>query len=148
FVATPEMVALVLRIEDWLAEAIARKEAWLEERDETGRVVRLRNIGKLPYVIDKMQKDTWRWTWVPDARRPCPGSDEPHVEAVLRLDDGWVWVKLKTADALRWEGRRMRHCVGAPRYIEALQLANCQFFSLRDVAGQPHVTLQLCDRKI
>jgi hypothetical protein len=148
FAATPEVAALVLRVEDWLAQAIARREAWLDERDEVGRVHRLRNIGKLPHVIDKMQKDTRRWSQTSRNRRPCPGSDEPHVEVVLRLDDGFVWVKLKTAEALRWEGRRMQHCVGAPRYIEALQLANSQFYSLRDVAGQPHVTLQLCDRRI
>jgi hypothetical protein len=148
FVATPEVVALVQRIEAWLMEAIARKETWLDERDETGRVQRLRNIGKLPYVIDKMQKDMRRWTQIAGIRRSCPGSDEPHVEVVLRLDEGLVWVKLKTAEALRWEGRKMQHCVGSLRYIEALQLDNAQFFSLRDVAGRPHVTLQLCDRKI
>jgi hypothetical protein len=148
FVATPEVAALVQRIEQWLIEAIGRKEAWLEERDQKGHVQRLRHIGKLPHVIDKMQKDMRRWTHMAAGRRPCPGSDEPHVETVLRLDDGFVWVKLKTAEALRWEGRRMQHCVGSARYIEALQLENAQFFSLRDIGGRPHVTLQLCDRKI
>ena len=89
FVATPEVVALVQRIEAWLFEAIARKEPWLEERDETGRVQRLRNIGKLPYVIDKMQKDIRRWTQRAGGRRPCPGADEPHVETVLGLMTAW-----------------------------------------------------------
>jgi len=148
FVATPEIAALVQRVEHWLIEAMARKETWLEERDAKGRVQRLRHIGKVPHVIDKMQKDMRRWAQVVADRRPHPGRDEPHVEAVLRLDDGFVWVRLKTAEALRWEGRRMLHCVGALRYIEALQLDNAQFFSLRDAGGQPHVTLQLCDRKI
>ena len=146
--ATPEIAALVQRVEHWLIEAMARKETWLEERDAKGRVQRLRHIGKVPHVIDKMQKDMRRWAQVVAERRPRPGCDEPHVEAVLRLDDGFVWVKLKTAEALRWEGRRMLHCVGALRYIEALELDNAQFFSLRDAGGQPHVTLQLCDRKI
>ena len=148
FVATPEVVALVQRVEQWLIEAIARKEAWLNERDEQGRVQRLLHIGTLPHVIDKMQKDMRRWAQVSSWRRLCPGCDEPHVEIVLRLDGGFVWVKLKTPEALRWEGRKMQHCVGNRDHVEAMQLGNAQYYSLRDLGGQPHVTLQLCDGRV
>jgi hypothetical protein len=148
FVATPEIVTLVQRVERWLLEAIARREAWLEERDEKGRVQRLKHIGKLPHALDKMQKDIRRWNPMLIRRRPCPGSDEPHVEVVLRLDDGFVWVRLKTSEALQWEGRKMQHCVGNPDHIRAMQLGNAAYYSLRDICGRPHVTLRACDRKV
>jgi hypothetical protein len=148
FVATPEVGALVQRIEAWLTEAIARREDWLEERDETGRVQRLKHIGKLPHVIDKMHKDIRRWTQMAGGRRPNPSSDEPHVEKVLRLDHGFVWVRMKTPEALRWEGRRMQHCVGNAEHANALERGDAQYYSLRDVRGLPHVTLQLCDGRV
>jgi hypothetical protein len=147
FVATPDVVALVQRIEAWLIEAIARKEAWLDERDEQGRVQRLRHIGKISHAVDRMEKDLRRWHPTLIGRRPDPGSDEPHVEVVLRLDDGFVWVWLKTVEALRWEGRKMHHCVGNLSHSQALELGNAKYYSLRDVRGQPHVTLRACDRK-
>jgi hypothetical protein len=110
-------------------------------------VQRLRHIGKIPHAIDKMQKDLRRWHPTLIGRRPDPGSDEPHVEVVLRLDDGFVWVWLKTAEALRWEGGKMHHCVGNLSHVQALELGNARYYSLRDIRGQPHVTLRACDRK-
>jgi hypothetical protein len=42
----------------------------------------------------------------------------------------------------------MQHCVGSELYIRALEWGVADFYSLRDVRGQPHVTLEACDRKI
>jgi hypothetical protein len=148
FVVTPEIAAEIERIERWLREAMRRKEAWLDGRDEAGLVKRLKNIGKLEHARRKMEKDMHRWNQTADVRRLRSGFDEPHVEAVLKLEDGFTWFKLKTGDALKAEGRMMQHCVGSEIYIRALEWGVADFYSLRDVRGQPHVTLEACDRKI
>ncbi len=148
FVATPEIVDKIEKLKRWLREAIRRKENWLEERDENGRVRRLKNIGKLAQALDKMEKDMRRWKQVSNSHRLGPGFDEPHIEAVLKLEDGFTWVKLNTPEALRWEGRMMEHCVGSDLYARALEWGIAEFYSLRDVRGRPHVTLEVCDRKI
>ena len=148
FVATPEIVTEIEKLERWLREAIRRKEGWLVERDENGLVRRLKNIGKLAQALDKMEKDMRRWNQVSNSHRLGPGFDEPHVEAVLKLGDGFTWVKLNTAEALKWEGRMMQHCVGSEIYARALEGGVAEFYSLRDVRGRPHVTLEVSDRKI
>jgi PcfJ-like protein len=148
FVPTLEIVAEIDKLERWLREAIRRKEAWLEERDENGLVRRLKNIGKLAQALDKMEKDMRRWNQIANRHRLSPGFDEPHVEAVMKLDDGFTWYKLKTREALRWEGGSMRHCVGSEIYAHALELGVATFFSLRDMRGRPHVTLEVCEQKI
>jgi PcfJ-like protein len=149
FVLTPEIQAELDKLESWLLEAIRRDEDWLKDRDENGLVRRLKNIGKLHQAMDKREKDMRRWNQVAnEGRRPCPGYDEPHVETVMKLGDGFTWVKLNTAQALRWEGRMMQHCVGSDIYARALEGGVAEFYSLRDVRGRPHVTLEVCDRKI
>jgi hypothetical protein len=45
-------------------------------------------IGKLEHAMHKMEKDMRRWNQVANVRRLRSGFDEPHVEAVLKLEMG------------------------------------------------------------
>jgi hypothetical protein len=48
--------------------------------------------------------------------------------------------KKNLADALKYEGDTMRHCVG--RYCDDVASGKSRIFSLRDAKGQPHVTIE------
>lgn len=70
-------------------------------------------------------------------------------------EEGFKWVQLRKpldpkvrlenpnalAEALRYEGDTMGHCVGG--YCPAVESGESQIFSLRDRKGQPHVTIEV-----
>lgn len=54
--------------------------------------------------------------------------------------DGWTWVEVKSSSALDREGALMKHCVGS--YAARVAAGSCLIYSLRDVVGKPHVTVE------
>ena len=60
---------------------------------------------------------------------------------VKQYPDGFQWVKVESAGALRNEGDSMGHCVGG--YCEAVQNGDTEIYSLRDPQGRPHVTIEV-----
>ena len=61
---------------------------------------------------------------------------------------GYKWIELKsgddaktTADALKYEGDTMGHCVG--NYCPDVMEGKSRIYSLRDVKGEPHVTVEI-----
>ena len=64
----------------------------------------------------------------------------PQGEIVYRFDDGSTIQALHTPEQLEAEGQVMQHCVGS--YCDVVREGESHIFSLRDPAGQPHVTLE------
>ena len=61
---------------------------------------------------------------------------------------GYKWIELKsgddaktTADALKYEGDTMGHCVG--NYCPDVMEGKSRIYSLRDAKGEPHVTVEV-----
>jgi hypothetical protein len=79
--------------------------------------------------------------------------DNPAIQTFKEYPDaGYRWVELRAPeieggdprrvleDALRFEGDTMGHCVGG--YCDDVLSGRSRIFSLRDVKGQPHVTIE------
>lgn len=64
----------------------------------------------------------------------------PQGEVVYEFPDGWTVQGLRTEAQLGAEGKVMQHCVGA--YCEPVEEGTSKIFSLRDPAGNPHVTIE------
>ncbi len=60
---------------------------------------------------------------------------------VYRFDDDWTVQELRTERALEQEGKNMQNCVGG--YCEDVDRGDVRIYSLRDVGGNPHVTMEL-----
>lgn len=61
------------------------------------------------------------------------------VESILKLEDGYFFVKLKTEYSFLEEGDKMHHCVAD--YYER----DCEIYSLRDKDNNPHCTIEISD---
>lgn len=60
---------------------------------------------------------------------------------VYTFKDGWTVQELRTERALTQEGDNMQNCVGG--YAEDVDRGDTRIYSIRDVSGQPHVTMEL-----
>lgn len=66
------------------------------------------------------------------------------TEPVLDTKKGKLnWVQVKTKDALEKEGELMGHCIGGPGHCEPFVKGDTKVFSLRDVNGMPHTTVEI-----
>ncbi len=63
------------------------------------------------------------------------------VDTIHEYDDGFQWVDVKAAGALKREGSRMGHCVGG--YCDSVASGAVSIFSLRDPKNSPHVTVEI-----
>ena len=132
---------------DYLAKQSGEKFCSEDDRKEKSRKRWLRAPTKfgafriVEYSV-RWHRAIWTEAGLPDsvdANRdvwPCL-FPEP-----LELDNNIYAVPLGNAEALKEEGRRMRHCVGG--YWRACFLGNSHIISLRDSSGQSLSTLQVC----
>ena len=92
---------------------------------------------RIPYEHARAHSERWHRQL---ARADDGGiEDDPGgIETALDLPGGWRWVRLRTPEALDYEGRRMRHCVGEGSY-DRFRTA---IYSLRNAAGEPHLTVE------
>jgi len=66
------------------------------------------------------------------------------TEPVLDTKKGKLnWVQVKTKDALEKEGELMGHCIGGKGHCEPFVKGDTKVFSLRDVNGMPHTTVEI-----
>jgi hypothetical protein len=63
----------------------------------------------------------------------------PQGKVVYEFPDGWTVQELPP-EALRAEGEVMQHCVGS--YCDVVTSGHTVIYSLRDPAGNPHVTME------
>jgi hypothetical protein len=69
-------------------------------------------------------------------------TDKPIL--IKTYEHGFHWVKLVTALQFEREGRLMNHCVGNGVYFGKFRTASdVEYYSLRDVDNQPHVTMEI-----
>ena len=66
------------------------------------------------------------------------------TKRVMKLTNGMEIVELTSADALKYEGEYMGHCVGSSGYYEAISKGEIKVYSLRDANDLPHVTFTIC----
>jgi len=60
---------------------------------------------------------------------------------VYTFKDGWTAQELRTENALAQEGNSMQNCVGG--YCEDVEKGGTRIYSIRDKAGNPHVSMEL-----
>lgn len=65
---------------------------------------------------------------------------------VMKLSNGFKWMKLTTATALNREGKLMGHCVGS--YAKQVENNVTQIYSLWDSSNQPHCTIEIKNEEI
>jgi PcfJ-like protein len=148
FMLVPEVARELERIARWLSDAIERKESWIGRTDKSGRVTRFLRIKTLADALALCEEDEERLRRARVKKHDLAEGNSPrHVSVTRRFEDGSFAVELKTASALRWEGRQMRHCLGNARYASRMR-AGVEFFSLRDANGRPHVTLEVVDDRV
>ncbi len=149
FVMSPEVEQILQRIDRWLRDAVARKESWIDKKDNSGRVTRLRHIKTLEDALALCEQDEARFRGFRLIQKDLADGNSPrHVFIKWRFDDGSLAVKLKTPSALRWEGRHMRHCLGNATYARRLKIGGVGYFSIRDAKGQPRVTLEVIGGRV
>jgi hypothetical protein len=109
---------------------------WIGALDEIDpRLARKRDRISYEHARDHAR----RWHDRLAARDDDGVADDPAgVEAVFDLGGGWRWVRLRSAAALDYEGRRMRHCVGDGAYDRL----RTDIYSLRDPDNMPCCTVE------
>lgn len=133
-------------VTEWLRWAIQFDEPWLQRLNAKGDVARLASIGTLGQALRTAQRDLVRWIAKCDVPKPrAERAIDPwktHLRTVLLLDDGFSWVEIRTPLALSEEARLMRNCLRNQMYADQLTAGTSRFFSLRNRANRPVVTLQ------
>lgn len=149
FVLPPEVAQILERIDKWLKEAVEQKANWIEKKDREGRVRRLLHVRTLEDALKMCEEDEARATRKKRVERDlADGNDPADVHVAHRFDDGMVAVRLRTAKALRFEGKAMCHCLGDLAYARRLTTQGVKYFSIRDAQGRPHVTLEVVGRRV
>jgi len=94
-------------------------------------------LKRISYEDARVQADDWH-ARLAQGREATLGEEADSCDTEIELDGGWRWVRLTSAAALDYEGRRMRHCIGDGAYDRF----RTEIFSLRDAHNEPHVTLE------
>lgn len=130
-VTVPQAVERVAKINEWRAKQKAEADAARAMNPATQVFKEYPDAG-YKWVELKEPKD------LPEGWRQLPSGD-------YEMPDGMITSKgfgeRVLADALKYEGETMGHCVGGycPDVIEG----RSRIFSLRDAKGQPHVTVEV-----
>ncbi|MCV9963665.1 PcfJ domain-containing protein [Pararhizobium sp. BT-229] len=129
----------VIHVTDWLASAVINEAPWLANTDGEGRPKKLMKFSSFEQIMREADK-----AMLIEARKSgdikLNAGDE---ELVTALADGYYVVRLLTPSALDRESGEMQHCIGAGSYDNALANRSAEFFSLRDVSGNAHATMEV-----
>ena len=79
---------------------------------------------------------------------PTAAEDVSGLKEVMKYQDGYRWVQIKSAEALRREGDIMQHCVGEGGYTSAVRSGRTKIYSLRDPRNEPHVTIEVTKKEV
>jgi hypothetical protein len=82
-------------IRDWLKEAIAKKEPWLEEKDDKGRIIVLREISTIESAIERANKALSRKSRLLVEEKAVDPRYIPYVQNFIRA------MKLDIASIIR-----------------------------------------------
>lgn len=86
-------------------------------------------------TVEDMVEGSIRWH-----KREIAGGDA-RGEEVMVFPDGMKIVRITTTTGLDFESQHCHHCVGKGTYDAALIDGTMLFYSLRDSANKPHVTI-------
>jgi hypothetical protein len=66
------------------------------------------------------------------------------IKPILKVSNGYLWVKILTTDGLKRESKYMGHCVGDPGFSYGVRLekGEVEIWSLRDRNNLPHCTCE------
>ena len=78
-----------------------------------------------------------------NALAATPSEDASGIQEMLKFADGFRWVRLTTAQALKREGNLMQHCVGQGGYTAQVKSGRTKIYSLRDPSNKPHCTIEV-----
>jgi hypothetical protein len=117
------------------------------------------NKVSVPQAVERVsQINAWRAAQKAEADAKRANNAATHLFKEYP-DQGYRWVELKAnpktdelgnvvnkgdrdlADALKYEGDTMQHCVGG--YCDDVLSGKTKIYSLRDAKGQPHVTVEV-----
>jgi len=115
-VTVPQAVERVSKINEWRAAQKAEANAALANNAAT--------------VLHKEYPEGYRWVELSAGERPTGPAGYEYLER-----------KKSLADALKYEGDTMGHCVGG--YCDDVASGKSRIYSLRDKKGQPHTTIEI-----
>jgi hypothetical protein len=150
-VTVPQAVERVAKINEWraaqkaeadLARAMNPATQVVKEYPEQGyKWVELKPRSQeelLQQAADQVRKD------MPNLERTDPAAFEAAVKETAHSTRTIDQQPL--ADALKYEGETMGHCVGG--YCPDVVEGRSKIYSLRDKKGQPHVTIEVAPRPL
>lgn len=126
-------------IRDWLVAAVANDEPWLKSLDDKGRPKKLMKFSTVEGIVAEADKAMRKFAEKNREARIEAGDEE----LAGQLADGWYVVKLLTPVSLDRESGQMQHCIGQGGYDDRLTSPEYAYYSLRDPAGHPHVTMEV-----
>jgi hypothetical protein len=129
----------ITHIADWLKAALVNNEPWLKNLDQEGRPAKLLKFGSVEQIKQEADKAMAKAA----SRMLTAQVAEGDEELIRELSDGYYVVRLMTPAALDRESGKMGHCIGDGAYDDKLGKTAVQLVSLRDWAGNPHVTMEI-----
>lgn len=129
----------LVHIKDWLAASVLNNEPWLKNTDEQGRPKKLMKFSTIAQITQEADK-----AMIKAAQKNMMISlSKRDEEMVMKLSDDFYIVKMLTPEALDRESAYMQHCIGQGAYDEKVQSEEHGYYSLRDRAGKPHITMEI-----
>lgn len=126
----------IYTIADWIFATIARSDPWLARTDNQGRPLKLIKFGSLKQALAEAQKMTPRSI-------PAQTDTSADTKTVMKFPDGSRIVELLSTASLRDEGEALGHCMALGRQDAKLTQGTHAYYSLRDLYGNPHVTMEV-----
>lgn len=126
-------------IKDWLTASILNNEPWLRNKDEKGRPKKLMKFSTVAQITQEADK-----AMIKAAQKELAISlNKRDEELLMKLSDDFYIVRMLTPEALDRESGYMQHCIGQGAYDEKVRSNEYGYYSLRDRAGKPHVTIEV-----
>lgn len=139
-VSVPQAVERVAKINEWRAAQKAEADALRANNAATvlHKEYPEKGMKWVELKINKLTPDQIQELKIKSA--PKPGAWKPDK---LPTDEelAYDWEREALADALKYEGDTMGHCVGG--YCDDVASGRSRIYSLRDAKGQPHVTIEV-----
>lgn len=104
----------------------------------------LKKIYKEPFKVINNKVDSWDIQLKKKQEEPARAQSESEVNTVYKWNDGYRFVKLITKESYKTEGNLMGHCVSSGGYFNNKDIT---IYSLRDSSNNPHVTLEVRNKK-
>ena len=132
---------------EWAARRCSEHPTPVSDSDVLAVASWLASLPKeTPRMVPKLPRLTWKQALAASGRRTellgrrkarlaVFGGSPDDAVTVSYGEPGYRWVRITTADGLRFEGSAMGHCVGRGDYVD-----EC-VYSLRDRSNAPHCTV-------